>query len=97
MSINPAIIDLLLHFRNKKVFFSFFASFHFMFLYALVFLYDSNKFTMPLGLVRLYTSYQTSWDEVMAASVIITVPIVVLFLTFEKYLQQGLVAGGVKG
>jgi len=67
------------------------------FLYALVFLYDSNKFTMPLGLVRLYTSYQTSWDEVMAASVIITIPIVVLFLTFEKYLQQGLTAGGVKG
>ncbi len=67
------------------------------FLYALVFLYDSNKFTMPLGLVRLYTSYQTSWDEVMAASVIITIPIVVLFLIFEKYLQQGLTAGGVKG
>jgi len=67
------------------------------FLYALVFLYDSDKFTMPLGLVRLYTSYQTSWDEVMAASVIITIPIVILFLTFEKYLQQGLTAGGVKG
>ena len=67
------------------------------FLYALVFLYDSDKFTMPLGLVRLYQSYHTSWDLVMAASVIITVPIVVLFLTFEKYLEQGLVAGGVKG
>jgi multiple sugar transport system permease protein len=67
------------------------------FLYALVFLYDSNKFTMPLGLVRLYQSYHTSWDLVMAASVIITVPIIVLFLAFEKYLEQGLVAGGVKG
>lgn len=67
------------------------------FLYALVFLYDSNKFTMPLGLVRLYQSYHTSWDLVMAASVIITVPIVVLFLSFEKYLEKGLVAGGVKG
>jgi len=67
------------------------------FLYALVFLYDSDKFTMPLGLVRLYSSYHTSWDLVMAASVIITVPIIVLFLAFEKYLEQGLVAGGVKG
>jgi len=67
------------------------------FLYALVFLYDSNKFTMPLGLVKLYHSYHTSWDLVMAASVIITVPIIVLFLAFEKYLEQGLVAGGVKG
>jgi multiple sugar transport system permease protein len=67
------------------------------FLYALVFLYDSDKFTMPLGLVRLYQSYHTSWDLVMAASVIITVPIIVLFLVFEKYLEQGLVAGGVKG
>jgi len=52
---------------------------------------------MPLGLVRLYQSYHTSWDLVMAASVIITVPIIVLFLAFEKYLEQGLVAGGVKG
>ena len=67
------------------------------FLYALVFLYDSNKFTMPLGLVRLYSSYHTSWDLVMAASVIITLPIVILFLSFEKYLEKGLVAGGVKG
>ncbi len=67
------------------------------FLYALVFLYDSKKFTMPLGLVRLYSSYHTSWDLVMAASVIITLPIVVLFLSFEKYLEKGLVAGGVKG
>ncbi|GAI10571.1 unnamed protein product, partial [marine sediment metagenome] len=31
------------------------------FLYALVFLYDSDKFTMPLGLIRLYQSYHTSW------------------------------------
>jgi multiple sugar transport system permease protein len=33
----------------------------------------------------------------MAASVIITLPIVFLFLSFEKYLEKGLVAGGVKG
>jgi ABC-type glycerol-3-phosphate transport system permease component len=34
---------------------------------------------------------------VMAASTVMTIPIVVLFLAFERFLEEGLVAGGVKG
>ena len=37
------------------------------------------------------------WDVVMAASTVMTVPVVALFLAFERFLEQGLVAGGVKG
>jgi len=33
----------------------------------------------------------------MAASVLVTVPVIILFVWFEKYMEQGLTAGGVKG
>jgi len=67
------------------------------FLFAFIFLDSAENFTLPIGIVRLYTGYQTAWDKVMAAAVIITIPVVVIFLVFERYLIRGLTAGSVKG
>ena len=67
------------------------------FLFAYIFLDSPEKFTLSKGLFHLYGSYHTSWDMVMAASVIMTLPVIALFLIFERYLISGLIAGGVKG
>ena len=67
------------------------------FLYALVFLNIRSQFTLPIALRTISMQLNTRWDVVMAASTIMTIPVIILFLAFERYLEQGLVAGGVKG
>ena len=67
------------------------------FLYALIFLNDHNQFTMPIKIKTLFNDPSPRPNVVMAASTIMTIPIIILFLALEKYLTEGLTAGGVKG
>ena len=67
------------------------------FLYALVFLNSREIFTMPIKINAIYNDPSPKPNVVMAASTIMTVPIVLLFLAMERYLEEGLTAGGVKG
>ena len=67
------------------------------FLYAMVFLNNHNLFTMPLKISTIYNDPDPRPHVVMAASTIMTIPIVMLFLLMERYLTEGLTAGGVKG
>jgi multiple sugar transport system permease protein len=67
------------------------------FLYALVFLNDHNMFTMPIKINTIFNDPSPRPHVVMAASTIMTIPIVGLFLILERYLAEGLTAGGVKG
>lgn len=67
------------------------------FLYAFVFLNDRTMFTMPIKINTIYSDPTPRPHVVMAASTIMTIPVVLLFLALEKFLEQGLVAGGVKG
>lgn len=53
--------------------------------------------TWPLGLQRLQGQFQTQWGQFSAASIIVTIPVVLLFLYSSKYLLSGLTLGGVKG
>lgn len=67
------------------------------FLYAFVFLNDSNMFTMPIAINTLYNDPSPRPNVVMAASTIMTLPVMFLFLGLERFLAEGLSAGGVKG
>ncbi len=67
------------------------------YLYAFVFLNDSNMFTMPIKINAIFNDPQPRPHVVMAASTIATLPVIFLFLTLERYLAEGLTAGGVKG
>jgi multiple sugar transport system permease protein len=67
------------------------------FLYALIFLNDRHMFTMPIKINTIFNDPTPRPNVVMAASTIMTVPIIILFLALEKYLAEGLTAGGVKG
>jgi multiple sugar transport system permease protein len=67
------------------------------FLYALVFLNDHNLFTMPIKINTIFNDPSPRTNVVMAASTIMTIPIILLFLAMERFLEEGLTAGGVKG
>jgi multiple sugar transport system permease protein len=67
------------------------------FLFAFMFLDTPEKFTLSRGVVQLAGSVHLSKQLVMAASVMVTVPILVLFLFFERHLVRGLTAGAMKG
>ncbi|TFH49093.1 MAG: carbohydrate ABC transporter permease [Lysobacterales bacterium] len=67
------------------------------FLYAFIFLNDRSLFTMPIKLNTIFNDPSPRPNVVMAASTIMTIPVIVLFLAFERFLTQGLTAGGVKG
>ena len=66
------------------------------FLFAFMFLDSPAIFTLPRGMVML-DSQEVPRQFLMAGAMIITVPIMLLFFWFEKYLVGGLTAGGVKG
>ncbi|MBV8912965.1 MAG: carbohydrate ABC transporter permease [Acetobacteraceae bacterium] len=66
------------------------------YVYALTFLNDKTKLTLPVGLQRFFTEYATNWPGLMAASFITSVPVVVLFLVLQKYFVRALTEGAVK-
>jgi multiple sugar transport system permease protein len=66
------------------------------FLFAFMFLDSPELFTLPRGMVSL-NSQEVPRQYLMAGAVIVTLPVMVLFFWFERYLVGGLTAGGVKG
>lgn len=66
-------------------------------LFAILFLTDTPaSWTLPLGLRQLDTQ-EVPKTYLMAGSVIITLPVIALFFSFERFLTRGLTAGAVKG
>ncbi len=66
------------------------------YLYALTFLNDTSKLTLPVGLQHFFTEYATNWPGLMAASFIMSVPVVAMFLVLQKYFVRALTDGAVK-
>jgi len=69
------------------------------FLFALTFTLSSEMRTVPvaIALISGASSYELPWGNIMAASVIVTVPLIVLVLIFQRAIVSGLTAGAVKG
>lgn len=63
------------------------------FLYPLVLLRDSDRYTLPVGLTSFFGQYQTDWSALFAGLVIATIPLVALFLLATKQIIAGLTAG----
>ena len=53
--------------------------------------------TWPLGILRFQAQFQTQWGDLAAASILVSIPIVALFLYSSKWLISGVTLGGVKG
>jgi arabinogalactan oligomer/maltooligosaccharide transport system permease protein len=58
---------------------------------------QTDLFTWPLGILRFQAQFQTQWGDLAAASVMVSIPIVALFLYSSKWLISGVTLGGVKG
>ncbi|MEK6721047.1 MAG: carbohydrate ABC transporter permease [Chloroflexota bacterium] len=60
---------------------------------------DSDHWTLPLGLTlfRLTGGQGTNWPPLMATVVIATIPILLLYIVFQRYFVEGIAAAGVKG
>ena len=67
------------------------------FLYALVFIQDERTITVPVGLNLLIYGDVFHWGQLMAASVITTIPVVALYMFIHRWMVEGLAAGSVKG
>ncbi len=67
------------------------------FMVARVMLASKELMTLPLGLESLFTTYQTEWANYAAGSLLVCLPVVVLFLVLNRYLVSGLTLGSVKG
>ncbi len=67
------------------------------FLYAAVMVQRGELRTIPVGLYSFQTGDVLLWGPLMAASLIATVPVAILFMFAQRYLVQGLTAGSVKG
>ena len=68
------------------------------FLYALLFILEQqDNWTLSLGIQQLNRATEVPPTMLMAGSVIITVPVIILFFAAERFMTEGLTAGGVKG
>lgn len=69
------------------------------FLFALTFTISETERTVPVAIALLSgaSSQEVPWGAIMAASVIVTIPLIILVLIFQRKIVAGLTAGGVKG
>jgi trehalose/maltose transport system permease protein len=69
------------------------------FLFALTFVIDDTQRTVPVGisLISGATAFEIPWGSIMAASVVVTIPLLILVFVFQKRIVSGLTAGAVKG
>lgn len=67
------------------------------FLNPLIYLTDSNKFTLAIGLSQFKGLYNSEWGLLMAASTVVFVPALVLFFFAQRYFVEGIAVTGLKG
>src|SRR5205814_350750 len=78
----PALaVMALLHFLY--VFNDFFA--------PLIYLNDPSRFTLAIGLAQLNTYYAAQYNDIMAASVMVMIPLIAVFIVTQRYLTEGIV------
>lgn len=65
-------------------------------LFALVLTTESTR-TLAIGLQECVTQGNTAWNQLMAATVVVSLPVVIVFLALQRHLIRGLTSGSVKG
>ena len=66
------------------------------FIVARVVLSSQELYTLPLGLEGLSNSFQTEWANYSAGAILVSIPVVVVFLLMNRFLVSGLTVGGIK-
>jgi arabinogalactan oligomer/maltooligosaccharide transport system permease protein len=76
--------------------FSFMASWS-EYVVAAIVLQDPGLYTLPLGLKSFQASLSTQWGLYAAGAVVVSIPVMILFISLSKFLVSGLTVGSVKG
>jgi ABC-type glycerol-3-phosphate transport system permease component len=58
---------------------------------------DQSHYTIQLGLAHLHSTYGSDWPQIAAGSIIAILPVLVIFLAFQRFFVSGAVTAGVKG
>ena len=66
-------------------------------IFALTFLNDQSRYTLPVAMTFFFGRDDTAWGPVMAASTILTLPVLIFFLVVQRRMVGGLAAGALKG
>lgn len=67
------------------------------FILAWTFLENPSRFTLAMALRSMQGQFATPWSDFAAMSILMSIPIVLLFFALQRYLVSGLTVGGVKG
>ncbi|HUF06430.1 MAG TPA: carbohydrate ABC transporter permease [Candidatus Binatia bacterium] len=67
------------------------------FFWPVILLRDRDQWTIPLAIAQFQDLYQTQWAPLMAVIVLATLPILILYIFFQRYFVEGVAASGVKG
>ena len=63
----------------------------------LIYISDSSKYTLALGLASFQSLYSTEWGYLMAASLMVVLPVIAVFFFAQKQILEGVVLSGMKG
>jgi ABC-type glycerol-3-phosphate transport system permease component len=66
------------------------------FMFALAFTSDMNHQTVPVGIANFTGLHYVPWGDIAAASVVVTLPLVIMVLIFQQHIISGLTGGAVK-
>ncbi|MFB2549823.1 carbohydrate ABC transporter permease [Ensifer soli] len=66
------------------------------FLFALAFTSNIDTQTIPVGIANFTNLYYVPWGDIAAASAVVTVPLILLVLFFQRHIIEGLTQGGIK-
>ena len=67
------------------------------YIFALVLASDVKMKTVPVGIGELIGQYRIAWNDMMAVALVVSIPLIAIFLYLQKYLVSSLTAGAVKG
>lgn len=67
------------------------------FMWPLIMINSAEKFTLPVGLAYFQGSYGTEWGLLMAGSVVVTLPIIIIFVFNQRFFVEGIKLTGIKG
>lgn len=67
------------------------------FLFALTFMSEQKMYTLPIGLQQFVNQFNTDYHYMAAGAIIVTLPVMIVFLWIQRYMIAGLTSGGTKG
>jgi len=67
------------------------------FLWPLIAVTDSKLFTLPVGLASFAGEFQTEWQVIMTGASVATIPTLLVFMLFQRFIVRGVMLSGLKG